>query len=31
MHPQMSGSTMKMAADVLTGNHAPLKAFMPRK
>ncbi|KAJ0336547.1 hypothetical protein COL922a_007823 [Colletotrichum nupharicola] len=30
MHPQMSGSTMKMAADVLTGNHAPLKAFMPQ-
>ncbi|KAF4811023.1 Aldehyde reductase 2 [Colletotrichum tropicale] len=30
LHPQMSGSTMKMAADVLTGNHAPLKAFMPQ-
>ncbi|KAI8312030.1 Aldehyde reductase 2 [Colletotrichum sp. SAR11_59] len=30
MHPQMSGSTMKMAADVLTGNHAALKAFMPQ-
>ncbi|KAI8221507.1 Aldehyde reductase 2 [Colletotrichum sp. SAR 10_86] len=30
MHPQISGSTMKMAADVLTGNHAPLKAFMPQ-
>ncbi|KAJ0345053.1 hypothetical protein COL26b_010105 [Colletotrichum chrysophilum] len=30
MHPQISGSTMKMAADVLTGNYAPLKAFMPQ-
>ncbi|KAI8299825.1 Aldehyde reductase 2 [Colletotrichum sp. SAR11_240] len=30
MHPQMSGSTMKMAANVLTGNHAALKAFMPQ-
>ncbi|KAI8186767.1 hypothetical protein K4K48_001842 [Colletotrichum sp. SAR 10_66] len=30
LHPQISGSTMKMAADVLTGNHAPLKAFMPQ-
>ncbi|KAE9579761.1 Aldehyde reductase 2 [Colletotrichum fructicola] len=30
MHPQISGSTMKMAADVLTGTHAPLKAFMPQ-
>ncbi|KAI8259710.1 hypothetical protein K4K58_002466 [Colletotrichum sp. SAR11_239] len=30
LHPKISGSTMKMAADVLTGNHAPLKAFMPQ-